>query len=170
MTRPEVESDYEKNTGLVIVETFRDISPSEVSAVLVANHGPFTWGPDAPRAIENARVLEYLARLEWRARTMVPDASRPDPFLIARHFLRKHRPLAPEGVVITYDQFLARFGQKNDRILRDWLGPDASHDRIRRLGDAKEAEYRRIAAERGLAPLPGAAGWGARLRGAGGGK
>ena len=97
MTRPEVESDYEKNTGLVIVETFRDISPSEVSAVLVANHGPFTWGPDAPTAIENARVLEYLARLEWRARTMVPDASRPDTFLIDRHFLRKHGPGAYYG-------------------------------------------------------------------------
>ena len=79
------------------------------------------------------------------------------------HWLAWRDTLAPEGVVITYDQFLARFGQKNDRILRDWLGPDASHDRIRRLGDAKEAEYRRIAAERGLAPLPGAAEWVARL-------
>ena len=97
MTRPEIESDYERNTGLVIVETFRDISPSEVSAVLVANHGPFTWGPDAPTAIEHARVLEYLARLEWRARTMVPDASRPDTFLIDRHFLRKHGPGAYYG-------------------------------------------------------------------------
>ena len=97
MTRPEIESDYERNTGLVIVETFRDISPSEVSAVLVANHGPFTWGPDAPTAIEHARVLEYLARLEWRARTMVPDASRPDTVLIDKHFLRKHGPGAYYG-------------------------------------------------------------------------
>lgn len=97
MTREEVESDYEKNTGLVIVETFRGISPSEIGAVLVANHGPFTWGPDASKAIDNARVLEYLARLEWRARTMVPDAPRPDPFLIDKHYLRKHGPGAYYG-------------------------------------------------------------------------
>lgn len=83
------------------------------------------------------------------------------------HWLSWRDILAPEGVAITYDQFLASFGQKNDRILRDWLGPDAADDRIRRLGDAKEAEYRRIAAERGLAPLPGAAEWVARLHEAG---
>lgn len=83
------------------------------------------------------------------------------------HWLAWRDILAPEGVAITYDQFRASFGQKNDRILRDWLGPDAAGDRIRRLGDAKEAEYRRIAAERGLAALPGAAEWVARLHEAG---
>ena len=65
--------------------------------MLVANHGPFTWGPTPSAAIENARVLEYLARLEWRARTMVPDAPRPDPFLIDKHYLRKHGPGAYYG-------------------------------------------------------------------------
>ena len=99
MRRDEVEHGYEKNTGLVIVETFRQagISPSHVSAVLVANHGPFAWGPDAATAIENAGVLEYLARLEWRVRTMAPDAPRPEQFLIDRHFLRKHGPGAYYG-------------------------------------------------------------------------
>jgi L-ribulose-5-phosphate 4-epimerase len=99
MRRDEVEEDYEKNTGLVIVETFRQarISPSHVQAVLVANHGPFAWGPDAATAIENAGVLEYLARLEWRVRTMAPDAPRPEQFLIDRHFLRKHGPGAYYG-------------------------------------------------------------------------
>ena len=47
----------------------RGVSPDDVQAVLVANHGPFAWGADASKAIENARVLEYLARLEWRVRT-----------------------------------------------------------------------------------------------------
>jgi len=99
MRRDEVEHGYEKNTGLVIVETFRQagISPSHVSAVLVANHGPFAWGPDAATAIENAGVLEYLAGLEWRVRTMAPDAPRPEQFLIDRHFLRKHGPGAYYG-------------------------------------------------------------------------
>ena len=93
MRQEEVERDYEANTGLVIVETFRDrVSPQDVQAVLVANHGPFAWGADAANAIENARVLEYLARLEWRVRTMAPEAPPPDRFLIDKHYLRKHGP------------------------------------------------------------------------------
>ena len=99
MRREEVDQEYEKNTGLVIVETFRQerISPSDVAAVLVANHGPFAWGADADTAIENARVLEYLARLEWRVRSMAPDAPRPEQFLVDKHFLRKHGPGAYYG-------------------------------------------------------------------------
>ena len=98
MRREEVEEEYEKNTGLVIVETFRDgVSSDDVQAVLVANHGPFAWGVDAAKAIENARVLEYLARLEWRVRTMAPDAPLPDRFLIDKHYLRKHGPKAYYG-------------------------------------------------------------------------
>jgi L-ribulose-5-phosphate 4-epimerase len=98
MRREEVESEYEKNTGLVIAETFANgLSASEVQAVLVANHGPFAWGADAAKAIENARVLEYLARLEWRVRTMAPDAAPPDPFLVDKHYLRKHGPKAYYG-------------------------------------------------------------------------
>ena len=99
MRREEVEQDYEKNTGLVIAETFRTsgTSADEVPAVLVANHGPFAWGPDAAKAVENARVLEYLARLEWRVRTIAPGAEPPDDFLVDKHYLRKHGPKAYYG-------------------------------------------------------------------------
>jgi L-ribulose-5-phosphate 4-epimerase len=97
MRREEVEQDYEKNTGLVIVETFNGGSADDVQAVLVANHGPFAWGADTAKAIENARVLEYLARLEWRVRSMAPDAPPPDRFLIDKHYLRKHGPKAYYG-------------------------------------------------------------------------
>jgi L-ribulose-5-phosphate 4-epimerase len=92
LTREEVEGEYERNTGLVIVECFRKggISAEEVPAVLVAQHGPFTWGRDAFEAVEHARVLEYVARLETRVRLLAPDAPRPDAFLVDRHFLRKH--------------------------------------------------------------------------------
>jgi L-ribulose-5-phosphate 4-epimerase len=92
MTQAEVENDYELNTGNVIVETFQlgKISPVEVPAVLVANHAPFTWGPDAAKAIEHARVLEFVARMDWRARVMAPEAPRPDQFLIDKHYFRKH--------------------------------------------------------------------------------
>jgi L-ribulose-5-phosphate 4-epimerase len=99
MTQAEIDTDYEENTGAVIVETFRlgNISPEEVPAVLVANHAPFTWGPDAARAIENARVLEFIARMDWRARVMAPDAPRPDQFLVDKHYFRKHGNAAYYG-------------------------------------------------------------------------
>lgn len=90
----EVETDYERNTGLVIVETFQQggNDPTEVPAVLVANHAPFTWGPGASAAIENARVLEFLARLECRILAMGSKVARPDEFLINKHYRRKHGP------------------------------------------------------------------------------
>jgi beta-phosphoglucomutase len=71
--------------------------------------------------------------------------------------------LSANGVSVTHDQFKATFGQRNDRILRGWLGPDSSAERIERIAEAKEAEYRRLAAEHGLTPLAGAADWLARL-------
>jgi L-ribulose-5-phosphate 4-epimerase len=92
LTRDEVDGEYERNTGLVILECFRagGISPEEVPAVLVANHGPFTWGRDAFEAVEHARVLEYVARLEARVRLLAPYAPRPETFLVDRHYRRKH--------------------------------------------------------------------------------
>jgi L-ribulose-5-phosphate 4-epimerase len=99
MTRSEVETDYERNTGLVIVEAFTGGTPTpdEVSAVLVANHGPFTWGHDADQAVENSRVLEFLARIECTVRAVAPDAAPPASFLIEKHFLRKHGSQAYYG-------------------------------------------------------------------------
>jgi beta-phosphoglucomutase len=80
------------------------------------------------------------------------------------HWLSWRETLAAEDFDLTHEQFLASFGQKNDRILRGWLGDSATAERIGQLGDAKEAEYRRLARERGLAALPGAGEWVARLR------
>ncbi len=92
LTREEVEDAYERNTGLVIVETFRSasVSPEEVTAVLVAHHGPFTWGADAHQAVERSRILELLARMECTMLGVAPDAPRPAPWLVDKHFLRKH--------------------------------------------------------------------------------
>jgi L-ribulose-5-phosphate 4-epimerase len=99
MSEAEIRRDYEKNTGLVIVEAFNglDLSPSDVPAVLVANHGPFTWGADPFKAIEHAEVLELVARIEWRVRALNPAAVRPLPFLVDKHHLRKHGPDAYYG-------------------------------------------------------------------------
>ena len=92
LTEAEVAGDYERNTGRVIVEAFAGcgVAPAEVPGVLVANHGPFTWGGDAFAAVEHARVLEFLARMEVTALLVAPDAARPDAFLVDKHFQRKH--------------------------------------------------------------------------------
>ncbi len=92
LTRDEVGGEYERETGLVIIETFEaaDIDPGEVSAVLVASHGPFTWGVDPHAAVEASRVLELLARLECTVVHAAPAAAPPADYLVDRHYLRKH--------------------------------------------------------------------------------
>lgn len=99
MREDEVVADYERNTGLVIVEAFRtaSIEPEQVQAALVANHGPFVWGTDPFEAIERAQVLEFLARLDVAARAIAPDAPRPAAFLVDRHYFRKHGTAAYYG-------------------------------------------------------------------------
>jgi L-ribulose-5-phosphate 4-epimerase len=99
LRKGEVEQDYELNTGGVIVETFtkQRLSPEKMPGVLVAHHGPFTWGADAFEAIHHAEALEYVARLEWRVRTLAPNAPRPDACLVDKHHRRKHGPSAYYG-------------------------------------------------------------------------
>lgn len=72
--------------------------------------------------------------------------------------------LAAVNVPVTYEQFAGTFGQKNDRILRAWLGPEATAARIAEIAEAKESEYRRLVSVHGLQPLPGARAWVERLR------
>ncbi len=92
MTQEEVEDAYERNTGKVIVERFRELglSGSDMTAVLVANHGPFAWGKDAFDAVERAHVLEYLARVESIRRLIDAGAPAPADYLVNKHFDRKH--------------------------------------------------------------------------------
>jgi beta-phosphoglucomutase len=82
------------------------------------------------------------------------------------HWLSWRDTLRAEGVDLTYEQFLASFGQRNDRILATWL-PAMDPERARRIGDDKEAEYRRLVEAHGLQPLPGARAWLVALREAG---
>ena len=92
LTASEVAGAYERHTGLVIVETFRsaNLSPDDVPGVLVANHGPFTWGAEALQAVERARILEWLSRMDITGRLLAPGAERPAPHLVDRHYTRKH--------------------------------------------------------------------------------
>lgn len=90
MTPDEINSDYEKNTGVVIVETFANINPMDIPAVLVKNHGPFTWGTDAMNAVHNAVVLEEVACMARNTLSINPDATAVSQELLDKHYLRKH--------------------------------------------------------------------------------
>jgi beta-phosphoglucomutase len=79
------------------------------------------------------------------------------------HWLSWRDTMAAEGRPITRDQFVVTFGQRNDSILPHWLGAGATPDRIRHIGDAKEALYRKLVRDSGIAALPGAAEWVRRL-------
>jgi L-ribulose-5-phosphate 4-epimerase len=89
MTKAEIEGDYEQETGNVIVERFRDISPDDTPGVLVGNHGPFVWGTDAHGAVHHAVVLEQIAKMAAIAYSINPELKMNDE-LIKRHFSRKH--------------------------------------------------------------------------------
>jgi beta-phosphoglucomutase len=67
--------------------------------------------------------------------------------------------MGAEGLVVSEAQFLESFGQRNDAILGEWLGPGAEAEQIRRIGEAKEARYRELVEIEGVVPLPGAAEW-----------
>jgi L-ribulose-5-phosphate 4-epimerase len=97
LKRREIKTDYETNTGRVIVETFRRVDPLRHPAVLVASHGPFTWGQDAHEAVHNAVVLEFIARLASETLRLNPKAKSMQPVLLDKHFLRKHGPGAYYG-------------------------------------------------------------------------
>ena len=90
MTKEEIEGDYEKETGNVIVETFANINPMEIPGVLVNMHGPFTWGKDAADAVHNAVVLEEVAKMAYRTYVLNPNIGPMDQNLLDKHFLRKH--------------------------------------------------------------------------------
>ncbi|MGD8445115.1 MAG: L-ribulose-5-phosphate 4-epimerase AraD [Desulfobacterales bacterium] len=90
LTPAETIENYEKNTGLVIVETFRGLNSSEIPAVLVANHGPFVWGPDPLDAVHNAIIVEFLAKMEINTNALNPKAPRLPQYQLEKHYRRKH--------------------------------------------------------------------------------
>ena len=92
MTPAEIAGAYEKETGTVIIETFRtrNIDADSVPAVLVNSHGPFTWGTDAMNAVHNAVVLEEVAFMALQARTLNPSLQPMQQELLDKHYLRKH--------------------------------------------------------------------------------
>jgi len=92
LTTEEITTDYELNTGKVIVETFeqRQLDAAALPGVLVAGHGPFTWGLSAADAVHNAVVMEECAMMAFHARMLNPGLSSLDQVLLDKHYLRKH--------------------------------------------------------------------------------
>lgn len=92
MTDEEIKNDYELNTGKVIVESCeaREGSPCSIPAVLVAQHGPFTWGETASKALEASIVLEEVAKMALATYALNPNQSAIDQVLLDKHYLRKH--------------------------------------------------------------------------------
>ena len=89
LTEKEIEGDYERETGNVIVETFKKIDPIHIPGVLVHSHGPFTWGINPENAVENAVVLEQIAKVAFNT-FLLEKNPEFDKKLLDKHFLRKH--------------------------------------------------------------------------------
>lgn len=96
MTEAEVKDAYEKETGTVIIERFKDLNPSHIPGVLVKNHGPFSWGNDAHDAVHNAVVMEQVAKMAFIAGQVNPNLTM-NQLLVQKHFFRKHGPGAYYG-------------------------------------------------------------------------
>ena len=99
MSEAEIRSDYELNTGKVIVETFetQQLDAAQMPGVLVQSHGPFTWGESPGDAVHNAVVLEELAEMAWKTRLINSEVSSMQQTLLDKHYLRKHGPGAYHG-------------------------------------------------------------------------
>lgn len=90
MTDEEIEGEYEKETGNVIVETFSGKNPDAIPGVLVYSHGPFAWGTDPMNAVHNAVVMEECAFMDYHALMLNPEHRDMQKALLDKHYLRKH--------------------------------------------------------------------------------
>lgn len=88
LNKEEVQNDYELNTGKVIIETVKDCAA--IPAILVKNHGPFTWGDSPEKAVENAVTLEEVAKMATLTEKLNTKAKGVDQYLLDKHYFRKH--------------------------------------------------------------------------------
>ncbi len=99
LTPEEVERAYEKETGTVIIEAFRErnIDPVAVPGVIVYKHGPFAWGKNPNQAVHNAVVMETVANMAYHAEQINPKGTPIEQYLLDKHYMRKHGPNAYYG-------------------------------------------------------------------------
>jgi len=97
LSEKEVKDDYEGNTGKVIVERFKELNPLEIPAVLVAGHGPFSWGKTPSESVENSLILEKVAKMAFGTLQINSKSGSLPEYLLQKHYLRKHGPDAYYG-------------------------------------------------------------------------
>jgi len=97
LTQAEVETNYEANTGKVIIETFEKLDPIAIPACLVACHGVFAWGANPNEAVYHATVAEQVAKMAYLTENIYLGTKRIDQYLLDKHFLRKHGKNASYG-------------------------------------------------------------------------
>lgn len=90
LSKEEIDSDYEFNTGKLIVEYFKDKDPLAMTAVICKNHGPFVWGKDAKEAVHNAVVVEEVAKMAMFTELINPEVQEAPKALQDKHYFRKH--------------------------------------------------------------------------------
>ena len=104
LTKNETQNNYEANTGKVIVECLSDIDPAEMPAMLVANHGPFTWGKTPAGAVESGVVLEEVAKMAMGTMQINPSIKPIEDYLLKKHYFRKHGSEAYYGQKKNYTE------------------------------------------------------------------
>ena len=97
LTKDEVEIEYEKNTGKIIIERFRKLDPLHIPGILVAGHAPFAWGKDASESVKNAQTLERVAEMALGTLQLNPGIKSLRKYILNKHFQRKHGPNAYYG-------------------------------------------------------------------------
>jgi L-ribulose-5-phosphate 4-epimerase len=97
LTKQEVDTAYEVETGRVIVERFTNLDPAAMPAVLVAGHAPFTWGKDAAEAVANSVALEAVAQMALAGQQLLKSAPELEQYVLEKHHDRKHGPNAYYG-------------------------------------------------------------------------
>ena len=99
LSKEAVESDYEKETGLLIVKHFAELglNPNEINMVLCGGHGPFAWGKTAEKAVYNGTVLEEICKMALNTLALNPQATPLPDYIVNKHYMRKHGPNAYYG-------------------------------------------------------------------------
>jgi len=90
ITEEEVWANYERNTGLVIVERFKDLDPLEMPAVLIPGHGAFSWGKTPDASLKHSLILEKVAKMAWGTLMLNPNSLPLAEYLLDKHYKRKH--------------------------------------------------------------------------------
>lgn len=97
ISEKEVEEDYEKYTGTIIIERFKDLDPVATPGVLVCGHAPFAWGKSAADSVKNSLVLERVAEMAYAGLQLNPDIKPLPDYILRKHYTRKHGPNAYYG-------------------------------------------------------------------------